>query len=39
MNTKYEILTEDGFKSFSRINEKVINSYYVIRCKNVITLE
>ena len=39
MNTKYEILTEDGFKSFSRINEKVVNSYYVIRCKNVITLE
>ena len=39
MNNKYEILTEDGFKPFSRINEKVVNSYYVIKCKNIITLE
>ena len=39
MNIKYEILTEDGFKPFSRINEKVVNSYYVLICKNVITLE
>ena len=39
MNNKYEILTEDGFKPFSRLNEKVINSYYVIKCKNIITLE
>lgn len=33
MNTKYEILTENGFKPFSRINEKVANSYYVLICK------
>ena len=39
MNTKYEILTEDGFKPFSKINEKVVKSYYMLKCKNVITLE